>query len=94
MTLNRRGLLKRATVGVTASATLPLLPTAGSAAPVHDHASTESTECRQRALHQQVPYFDYSGGGEVYVAPTGTTRTADYAASLTDEEFLRRHWFR
>ena len=93
MTLTRRDLLKGATVGVTASATLPLLPGTSSAAMLPDQTSHATADCRQRALHQQTPYFDYSGGGELYVAPTGTTRTADYAASLTDEEFLRRHWF-
>jgi len=93
MTLTRRDLLKGATISATAGVTLPLLPSQSEAAAIDQQIPTTS-QYRQRALHQQVPYFDYSGGGELYVAPTGTTRTADYAASLTDEEFLRRHWFR
>lgn len=46
-----------------------------------------------RALHQQMPYFSFESGAESYLKPVKATATRDYVASLSEEEFLRRHWF-
>ena len=47
----------------------------------------------QRAVFQQVPYFDFTGHGETYTPPHGNQATRGYLAGLSREEFLRRHWF-
>lgn len=47
----------------------------------------------QRAVYQQMPYFDLTGHGDTYTPPCGNQATRDYLAGLTQEEFQRRHWF-
>ena len=46
-----------------------------------------------RAVYQQQMFVDYSGLADRYTPPQGNASTRAYRASLTDEEFLRRHWF-
>jgi hypothetical protein len=46
-----------------------------------------------RAVHQQQSFIDMSGHAGRYSAPSGNHSTRAYRATLTDEEFLRRHWF-
>jgi hypothetical protein len=47
----------------------------------------------QRAVFQQQAYFNFEGSGTTYVAPQGNQATRAYVASISHEEFLRRHWF-
>jgi hypothetical protein len=47
----------------------------------------------QRAVFQQQSYQDYSGQGDIYNPPVANRSTRLYVRALSDEEFLRRHWF-
>ncbi|MES2606625.1 MAG: hypothetical protein V4603_16965 [Pseudomonadota bacterium] len=87
MKLNRRKFLG----GVTLAAGTAQLPSVLLAAPL---ASAAVSSASQRAVFQQQLYADYSGAGEVYTKPAAVRSTQDYVASLSHEEFLRRHWFR
>lgn len=85
--LDRRGFL----TGV--SAALGALPLQAFATPEAATAKVTTKGQRRRAIHQELAYIDHDGVGEVYDAPLGNQATRDYVASLTQEEFLRRHWF-
>lgn len=86
--LDRRGFL--AGVGATLGG-LPLQALAA-AAPAAGIAGAPRGQPR-RAIHQDLAYIDHDGVGTEYDAPRGNQSTRDYVASLTQEEFLRRHWF-
>ena len=50
----------------------------------------------QAATFQQMPYISFDGTGEQYMAPrvSGANKsTRHYVDSISDEEYLRRHWF-
>lgn len=87
--LDRRGFL----VGI--SATLGAVPLSGvvAAAPVTNAGSVVAGTPARRAIHQELAYLDQDGVGVVYDAPRGNQATRDYVNRLTQEEFLRRHWF-
>jgi hypothetical protein len=86
--LDRRGFL----TGV--SVTLGALPLQALAARDSAAAVSASTKGKpRRAIHQQLAYIDHDGVGEVWDAPSGNQSTRDYVNSLTQEAFLRRHWF-
>jgi hypothetical protein len=40
----------------------------------------------RRAVYQDMPYMDYSGHGQAYIAPVGNRATREYLASLDDEQ--------
>jgi len=83
--VDRRGFL----IGViVAFSGLPLQMQAASETPVIIEKGQP-----KRALFQQLPYFDFEGSGENYSPPQGNQATRDYLASISHEEFLRRHWF-
>ena len=86
--LDRRGFLTGASVALGA---LPLQALAAS----DSAAAARSTvkDKPRRAIHQQLAYIDHDGVGEAWDAPQGNQSTRDYVNSLTQEEFLRRHWF-
>jgi hypothetical protein len=86
--LDRRGFLTGVSVALGA---LPLqvLAAADPAVAVKVAGRTQP----RRAIHQDLAYLDHDGVGAVYEAPRGNQATRDYLAGLTQEEFLRRHWF-
>lgn len=93
--LDRRGFLTG--VGV-ALGTLPLqtFAAADTGAALASAAAQRTAAARgtgQRAIHQDLAYIDHDGLGRPYDAPRGNQSTRDYINSLTQEEFLRRHWF-
>lgn len=80
------------TIGVATA--VPLVPAvaAGSTGTRKD-AATDPARKPQAALFQQQRYIDFDSMGEYYAPPPGNHANATYRASLTAEEFLRRHWF-
>lgn len=86
--LDRRGFLTGVSVALGA---LPLQALAVTESSIAAKATTKGQP--RRAIHQQLAYFDHDGVGEIYDAPVGNQTTRDYVNSLTQEEFLRRHWF-
>jgi hypothetical protein len=54
---------------------------------------TDPAQAPQGAVFQQQAYFSFDGKGDTYTPPAANKSTADYRASLSEEEFLRRHWF-
>ncbi len=86
--LDRRGFLTGVSVALGC---LPLQALAATGTAAVAQGSTKSQP--RRAIHQQLAYFDHDGVGEVYDAPRGNQATRDYVASLSQEAFLRRHWF-
>ncbi len=84
--LSRRQFLGGVSVAVVI-APLPAVTLAGPSAsfsPVHYAA---------RAVHQQLSFIDLSGHAGRYTAPAGNHSTRAYRAGLSEEEFLRKHWF-
>ena len=47
----------------------------------------------QRAVYQGLAYLDHDGVGEAWDKPAGNQATRDYVNSISQETFLRRHWF-
>lgn len=93
--LDRRGFL--AGVGV-ALGSLPLQTLAAPAAlaasaPAEPPQRPVRSGAGRRAIHQDLAYLDRDGVGTPYDAPRGNQATRDYVNGLTQEEFLRRHWF-
>jgi hypothetical protein len=86
--LDRRGFLTGVSVALGG---LPLQALATTGSAVAERAAPKGQA--RRAIHQQLAYIDYRGVGEAYDAPRGNQSTRDYVASLTQEEFLRKHWF-
>ena len=86
--LNRRGFLTGVSVALGG---LPLQALAACDATAAAKFSVNAQP--RRAIHQQLAYFDHDGVGEAWNAPRGNQSTRDYVNSLTQEEFLRRHWF-
>lgn len=86
--LDRRGFLTGVTVALGGLPLQALAATDTAAA-----AKATSKGKPRRAIHQQLAYIDHDGVGEVWDAPRGNQSTRDYVNSLTQEEFLRRHWF-
>ncbi len=89
--LDRRGFITGVGVGVALGG-LPLPALANTPAAAAQGAAAAARQPR-RAIHQELAYIDYDGVGESYEAPRGNQSTRDYVNSLTQEEFLRRHWF-
>ena len=46
-----------------------------------------------RAVHQQQSFIDLTGHADRYTPPAGNHSTQAYRALLSEEEFLRKHWF-
>jgi hypothetical protein len=86
MTMKRRAFLK----GLGLASAVPVAPLA---AAKEQDAATDPTRKPQGAVFQQQTYFNFDGHGEAYTPPAGNKSTQDYRASLSEEEFLRRHWF-
>jgi hypothetical protein len=86
--LDRRGFLTGVSVALGA---LPLQALAAGDSSVAALATVKGKP--RRAIHQQLAYIDHDGIGEVWDAPRGNQSTRDYVNSLTQEAFLRRHWF-
>ena len=86
--LDRRGFLTGVSVALGG---LPLQALAAKDAAAE--AKVPAKGQPRRAIHQQLAYFDHDGVGEVYDAPRGNQATRDYVAGLSQEAFLRRHWF-
>lgn len=86
--LDRRGFLTGVSVALGG---LPLQALAVTDAAPAAKSSVKGQS--RRAIHQQLAYFDQDGVGEAWDAPRGNQSTRDYVNSLTQEEFLRRHWF-
>jgi hypothetical protein len=85
--MKRRAFLK----GLGAATALPLAPVADA---TQQRDATTDVACQPcAAVFQQQVYFNFDGNGEIYTPPTGNKSTQDYRASLSEEEFLRRHWF-
>lgn len=85
--MKRRDLLKG--LGVTAA--VPAAPLVAHEAP--QDTATDPARLPRAAVFQQQTYFNFDGNGEVYSPPAGNKSTVEYRASLSEEEFLRRHWF-
>lgn len=91
--LDRRGFISGLGAGVALGG-LPLPALANTpTATAHSAAAAVGAGQPRRAIHQELAYIDYDGVGEAYDAPRGNQSTRDYVNSLTQEEFLRRHWF-
>ena len=84
--LNRRQFLGGVSLAVVIAPLPAVALTASTASfnPVHYAA---------RAVHQQQSFIDLSGHADIYTAPQGNYSTRAYRSSLSEEEFLRRHWF-
>ncbi|KAF0188282.1 MAG: hypothetical protein FD165_2856 [Gammaproteobacteria bacterium] len=85
--MKRRSFLK----GLGVATALPVAPVV-TAHEVKD-AATDPAQVPQGAVFQQQAYFAFDGTAERYTPPAGNKSTQDYRASLSKEEFLRRHWF-
>lgn len=73
---------------------LPLQATADLALP--QQAALPSTSGKlppRRAIYQGLVYFDRDGTGEAWDQPAGKHATRAYINSISQETFLRRHWF-
>lgn len=79
-------------IGLGATTATHLLPAAAGASTTHD-AATDPARLPRRAIHGQQPYYNFDNAGDAYTAPQSGGSTRDYCASLSHEEFLRRHWF-
>jgi hypothetical protein len=88
LAMDRRGFL--AGVGVALSG-LPVQALAAAPAEAAAHQMPKGTP--RRAIHQDLAYIDSDGIGAAYDAPHGNQATRDYVNSLTQEQFLSRHWF-
>jgi hypothetical protein len=84
--VNRRQFLGGVSA-VMVIAPLPAMALAGAS------ASFAPVQYAARAVHQQQSFIDLSGHASRYTAPAGNHSTRAYRAALTQEEFLRRHWF-
>jgi hypothetical protein len=88
--LDRRGFI----TGIGAVlGSLPLQTLAATPADPLRNSAALGTGQPRRAIHQELAYLDHEGVGHVYDAPRGNQATRDYVNSLTQEQFLRRHWF-
>ena len=88
MPVDRRGFL----AGVTAS--LGSLPLQSLAAASGDKGPTQRGQLSpHRAVYQGLAYIDHDGLGDTWDKPPGNQATRDYINSISQETFLRRHWF-
>ena len=78
-------------IGLGTGTALPLAPVL--AASDAKDAATSPAAAPQRAVFGQQAYFAFDGSGAGYTPPHGNKSTVAYRASLSGEEFLRRHWF-
>jgi hypothetical protein len=85
--MKRRSFLQ----GLGVATALPLAPSVD-ASETKDAASDPACAPRAAVFGQQA-YFNFDGSGEGYTRPAVNKSTVDYRASLSNEEFLRRHWF-
>lgn len=77
--------------GISVASAAPLVPTAATAdAP---DVATDPLCTPQPAVFQQQVYFSFDGSGAAYTPPAANSSTVAYRAGLSEEEFLRRHWF-
>ena len=86
MKLNRRQFLNGVSVAVVV-APLPGVVLAGPS------TSFSPVQYAAHAVHQQQLFIDLSGHADRYTAPQGNHSTRAYRSTLSQEEFLRRHWF-
>ncbi|HTQ99670.1 MAG TPA: hypothetical protein VMH83_06760 [Candidatus Acidoferrum sp.] len=84
--LNRRQFLSGISLAVAATP-LPAVALADGA------TSFAPVTYAARAVYQQQTFIDLTGHADRYTPPQGNHSTRVYRASLSDEEFLRRHWF-
>lgn len=47
----------------------------------------------QRAIYQQMSYFNFDSAGETFTQPSYNHSTKEYINSISHETFLSRHWF-
>ena len=84
--MKRRAFLQ----GLGVATAVPAVPLASG----HDRdAAADPAQQAHGAVFQQQAYFNFDGAGEAYTPPAFNKSTVDYRASLSEEEFLRRHWF-